>query len=131
MLGGPQMQGHIQKVFKPFNSSRFPLQGSVGLPRNKKELLLQSDWSFSGGMIWVRARPHLAWNICLIQALTSCGTGNLGVSVPANQCNASCSSVSSLPLFLRHKVLLYALLAARPTFLKRIHVLPQPYGFCT
>lgn len=27
--------------FKPFNSSRFPLQGSVGLQGTKKELLLR------------------------------------------------------------------------------------------
>lgn len=59
---GLHLRDTTKSFFKPFNSSRFPLQGSVGLQGTKKELLL-SVTGFSGGMIWVRARPHLAGHL--------------------------------------------------------------------
>lgn len=59
---GLRLRDTTKSFFKPFNSSRFPLQGSAGLQGTKKELLLRVT-GFSGGMIWVRARPHLAGHL--------------------------------------------------------------------
>lgn len=61
-----------KSFFKPFNSSRFPLQGSVGLQGTKKELLLRVTgpslvaWSGSEqGHIWLDIcdpSSNLMWN---------------------------------------------------------------------
>lgn len=77
-----------------------------------------------------QSKATFGWT-SVIQALTSCGTGNLGVSVLGKpvQCFMQLSFFPSL--FLRQKVLLYTLLDARPFVPEEDHVLPQPYGFCT
>ena len=62
----------------------------------------------------------------MIQALTSCGTGNLGVSILGKPVQYF-MQLSFFPcLFLRNKVLLYTLLDTRPLVPKRIMFCPNP-----